>query len=140
VEAEFRQTEGVLATAAGYAGGTTDAPSYEQVCAGRTGHTEVVQVEFDPLRVSYEQLLDVFFKTHNPCSAKKSQYQSVIFTHSEAQAQAAHAAKAKLERSNGRQVATVVEPIETFWRAEEYHQQYYEKSGVGRARAGVGSL
>lgn len=119
-------------------GGTMKSPTYEDVCSGATGHTEVVQVEFDPARISYEKLLDVFFSTHNPCSQKKAQYRSVIFTHNERQEQIARTAIERLEKSRGR-VATAVVSAGTFWRAEEYHQQYYEKNGMSR-RSTVGKL
>lgn len=119
-------------------GGTTPNPTYEEVCSGVTGHTEVVQVEFDPARISYERLLDVFFRTHDPSVPKKAQYRSVIFTHNERQEQIARAAIERLRQSRGR-VATVVLSAGTFWRAEEYHQQYYEKNGMSR-RSTVGKL
>jgi peptide-methionine (S)-S-oxide reductase len=140
VEAEFRQLDGVTATAAGYAGGSSEAPTYEDVCRGTSGHSEVVQVEFNPAQASYAQLLEVFFRTHNPCSKKKAQYQSVIFTYDAEQEHAAHAAIAELERKQGSEVATAVVPAEKFWRAEEYHQQYYEKMGLGPRHAAVGRL
>lgn len=122
-------------------GGATTKPSYEDVCSGRTGHSEVVQIEFDPQRVSYDKLLDVFWKTHNPCSSNKAQYKSVIFYHSEQQQATARDAKERLAKSNGYHgVVTDLVSAGKFWRAEEYHQQFYEKSGQGRARAGVGTL
>lgn len=138
VEAAFRQVEGVTATAVGYAGGTQDNPSYKQVCTDRTGHAEVVQVEFDPATVSYEQLLDMFWRCHDPTQVNRqgpdvgTQYRSVIFFHSPEQEAVARASKEKLA-SSGRfkhPIATAIVPATTFWKAEEYHQQYLEKRGA----------
>jgi peptide-methionine (S)-S-oxide reductase len=139
VEATFRAVPGVSDVAVGYSGGTLADPSYEQVCGGRTGHAEVVEVSFDPQRVSYEQLLQVFWDNHNPTTPNRqgpdsgTQYRSVIFFHSPAQQTAALAAKAALE-SSGRwpnPVVTEITPAGPFYRAEEYHQRYLEKHGRG---------
>jgi peptide-methionine (S)-S-oxide reductase len=138
VEVAFRQVPGVIDAAAGYAGGTVADPSYQQVCTGHTGHAEVVQVEYDPARVSYEQLLDVFFANHDPTQLNRqgpdvgTQYRSVIFYHDEAQAQAARAAKEALQASGRyhRPVVTEILPFSNFFRAEEYHQRYLEKRGL----------
>jgi peptide-methionine (S)-S-oxide reductase len=137
VEATFRKVPGVIDTAVGYSGGHTENPTYEQVCTDRTGHAEVVQVEYDPEKVSYEQLLDVFFNCHNPTTLNRqgpdvgTQYRSAIFYHTPEQEQAAIAAKAALDASAkyGRPVVTFIEPAATFYRAEEYHQRYIEKTG-----------
>lgn len=129
VEQTFRETPGVIATAVGYTGGTTENPSYEQVCGGRTGHTEAVQVEYDPEQISYAQLLTVFFELHDPTHRSKAQYKSVIYYHTPEQQQAAEAAKAKLEES-GAHIETEILPAPTFYLAEAYHQQYYEKRGI----------
>ncbi len=137
VEAAFRQVEGVLDTAVGYSGGNKDNPTYKEVCYEDTGHTEVVQVTFDPEKVSYPELLDVFWKTHDPTQVNRQgpdvgwQYRSVIFFHNDAQKEAARTSLEKLEESKeyARPVATKIEPAKTFWKAEEYHQQYYEKHG-----------
>ena len=138
VEATFRQTAGVVATAVGYAGGKTPNPTYEDVCSDATGHAEVVQVTFDPERASYEQLLDIFFTSHNPTTLNRqgpdvgTQYRSVIFHHGEAQRMAAEAAKARWDRSGRwpRPIVTEITPAPPFWRAEEYHQRYLEKRGL----------
>jgi peptide-methionine (S)-S-oxide reductase len=142
VEAAFRRVPGVTATAVGYAGGDLPHPSYEMVCSGRTGHAEVVQVEYDPARVSYDALLETFWQSHDPTQLDRQgpdvgrQYRSAIFTHDQEQADAAAASKAALDAS-GRwrgPVMTEITPLETFWRAEDYHQQYFEKRGL-RAHA-----
>lgn len=137
VEAAFRRLPGVTATAVGYAGGTTENPTYEDVCTDATGHAEVVEVAFDPAKVSYEQLLNVFWENHDPTQLNRqgpdhgTQYRSVIFTHSPEQQAAAEASKAKLEASGRfrRPVVTQVLPAAPFHRAEDYHQQYLEKRG-----------
>ncbi len=137
VEAAFRKVPGVTATAVGYAGGHADDPTYRQVCAHRTGHAEAVEVSYDPARVTYEELLDVFWGTHNPTTRNRQgfdigdQYRSVIFVHDDDQRAAAEASRETLDRSGRwrRPVVTEIEPAPTFWRAEEYHQQYLEKSG-----------
>jgi peptide-methionine (S)-S-oxide reductase len=137
VESTFRNVEGVTDAAVGYAGGTKENPTYEDVCTDETGHAEVVQVEFDPARVSYEKLLDVFWANHNPTTLNRQgpdvgrQYRSVIFYHSPEQKRAAEESKAALEK-NGRfrqPIVTQVEPAPKFYRAEEYHQRYLEKRG-----------
>jgi len=137
VEALFRRIEGVRETAVGYLGGTLPNPTYEDVCSGRTGHAEVVQVEFDPDVVSYEELLDVFWKNHDPTTRNRqgpdvgSQYRSAVFYHSAEQERAALAAKEKLAASGRyrREIVTEITPASTFCRAEEYHQRYLEKHG-----------
>jgi peptide-methionine (S)-S-oxide reductase len=142
VEAAFRNVEGVTATAVGYEGGHTDSPSYEQVCSHTTGHAEVVQVEYDPQKVGYEQLLDVFWHEHDPTQLNRQgpdvgdQYRSVIFVHDEDQEKAARASLDAEERSgrHRRPVVTQVVPAETFWKAEDYHQQYLEKRGLATCR------
>jgi len=138
VEHSFRQVEGVVNTAVGYAGGSVDEPTYRQVCSGNTGHAEVVQVMYDPDKVSYDQLLDTFWSIHDPTTKNRQgpdigyQYRSVIFYHSAEQQAAAEASKQKLDESGRyhRPVVTAIEPAGSFWRAEEYHQRYYEKHGV----------
>ncbi len=138
VEAQFRKLEGVTATRVGYTGGTASNPTYKQVCSGRTGHAEAVEVTFDPALISYEELLAVFWSSHNPATRNRqglnigSQYRSAIFTHSEAQEAAAEATR---EHAKGslrwprKTIATQIEPAGRFYAAEEYHQQYFEKSG-----------
>jgi peptide-methionine (S)-S-oxide reductase len=137
VEETFRNLKGVLGTAVGYAGGTKDNPSYEDVCTDRTGHAEVVDVDFNPAEISYEQLLEVFWSNHNPTTLNRqgpdvgTQYRSAIFYHSAEQKAAAEAAKERLQNSGRfpRPIVTVIEPASKFWRAEEYHQQYLKKRG-----------
>ena len=138
VEATFRATRGVTNATAGYAGGTTGNPTYEDVCSDETGHAEAVQVEFDPAVVSYKQLLDVFWANHNPTSLNRqgpdvgTQYRSVVFYHSPEQQAAAEETKANLEKSGRfpRPIVTQIEPAPKFYPAEEYHQRYLEKRGL----------
>jgi len=142
VEATFRQINGVTDTAVGYAGGTSEQPTYEAVCSKRTGHAEVVRVVYDPGVVSYEQLLQIFFSCHDPTTLNRqgpdvgSQYRSVVFYHDEAQRAAVTAFKEQLERSGRyeRPIVTEVIPVPTFYRAEAYHQQYLEKRGLAHCR------
>jgi peptide-methionine (S)-S-oxide reductase len=137
VEDFFRQVPGVTAAVSGYAGGTTSDPSYRQVCAGDTGHAEVVEVTFDPGQVSYESLVDLFFKMHNPTTRNRqgpdvgSQYRSVIFTHGPEQARIAAEVRDRVTAS-GRwkaPIVTEIEPAPPFWPAEDYHQRYHQKHG-----------
>jgi peptide-methionine (S)-S-oxide reductase len=138
VEAAFRRVEGVVSTAVGFMGGTVANPTYQQVCTDRTGHAEVVQLEYDPARVSYEDLLEVFWQIHDPTQVNRqgpdvgTQYRSVIFFHTPEQEAAARASKERLEKSGlyPRPLATQIVPAAEFWRAEEYHQQYLEKRGL----------
>ncbi|RYZ57475.1 MAG: peptide-methionine (S)-S-oxide reductase [Proteobacteria bacterium] len=136
VEDNFRQVPGVLATAVGYTGGKTERPSYEDVCSHTTGHAEAVLVEFDPAQVTYAQLLVVFLKNHDPTTVNRQgpdvgdQYRSDIFTFDAAQAEAARSAIAREEKELGSPIATRVDTLGAFWKAEEYHQQYDEKTGT----------
>ena len=138
VEELFRTTPGVISTAVGYEGGSTERPTYEQVCADNTGHAEVVEVEFDPDKVTYERLLELFWANHNPSTLNRqgpdvgTQYRSVIFVHDDAQRAIAEASLAKVN-SEGKwkgKVVTTIEPAKTFWKAEDYHQQYLAKRGL----------
>jgi peptide-methionine (S)-S-oxide reductase len=137
VEETFRNLQGVTSTAVGYAGGTTENPSYADVCSDETGHAEVVHLEFDPSQISYDQLLDVFWSNHNPTTLNRqgpdvgTQYRSVIFYYSLEQKAAAEASKQKLAASGkfNRPIVTQIEPAPNFWRAEEYHQRYLAKRG-----------
>ena len=140
VEAVFRRVPGVVATTVGYMGGTLRNPTYKDVCTDRTGHAEVVQVEYDPTRVPYETLLKVFFENHDPTTLNQqgpdvgTQYRSVIFFHDPAQEAAAKAAKDDLTRAGvyRHPIITEIVPAAEFWRAEEYHQQYLEKRGLAQ--------
>lgn len=132
VEAAFRKVAGVVSTTVGYTGGATADPTYEQVCAGGTGHTESVEVAFDPTKVTYDRLLEVFLSIHDPTEKRKAQYKSVIFYHTFAQRAAAKAALKRAQRSAAfrKPIVTEVLPTRIFYPAEEYHQQYYEKQGI----------
>jgi peptide-methionine (S)-S-oxide reductase len=137
VEEEFRSVPGVIEATVGYSGGHTVDPTYEQVCTGQTGHAEVVEVEYDPSKVSYGQLLDVFWASHDPTQLNRqgpdfgTQYRSVIFYHDEQQKAEAEASKQRLEAGGQfrRPIATLIVPAVPFCRAEEYHQRYFEKQG-----------
>lgn len=137
VEATFQQLKGVISTSVGYMGGMLESPTYEDVCTDKTGHAEVVEVLYDPAQISYEDLLEVFWKIHDPTTLNRqgpdrgTQYRSVIFYHTPEQEAWARASKERLERSGKikRKIVTQIEPAARFWRAEEYHQQYYEKTG-----------
>jgi peptide-methionine (S)-S-oxide reductase len=139
VEEAFRKLKGVKQTTVGYAGGTLASPTYERVCGGDTGHAETVEVEFDSAEVSYDRLLEVFFENHDPTQVNRQgpdvgdQYRSAIFPRSPAQEAAARAARERLEKSGrfARPIATRIETANEFWRAEDYHQQYFEKRGQG---------
>jgi peptide-methionine (S)-S-oxide reductase len=136
VEDTFRQVPGVLATAVGYTGGTTDNPTYEAVCTHTTGHAETLLVEYDPKLVSYDTLLNVFFKNHDPTTRNRQgpdvgdQYRSAVFTLSPDQETAARAARDREQATLGKPVVTLIGPLGRFWKAEEYHQQYDEKTGT----------
>ena len=138
VEAAFRQVEGVLGTAVGYEVGRTENPSYEDVCTGTTGHAETVEVDYDPSKVTYGQLLDVFWENHDPTTLNRQgpdvgeQYRSVIFFHTPEQEAEATASKNGQEKSGRykRPIVTQIQPAEKFYRAEEYHQRYLEKHGM----------
>ena len=142
VEAAFRQVPGVLATAVGYEGGTTENPTYEDVCRKNTGHAETVEVDFDPKRVSYGQLLDVFWENHDPTTLNRQgpdvgeQYRSAIFFHDADQEREARASKENLEKSGRyrRPVVTEIAPARQIWRANDYHQQYLEKRGLATCK------
>jgi peptide-methionine (S)-S-oxide reductase len=142
VEAAFRAVPGVTATTVGYSGGTFADPTYHDVCSGRTGHAEVVEVQFDPAKVSYGDLLRIFWENHDPTTLNRqgpdvgSQYRSAIFYLTPAQQEAAVASKEQLERSGvfKRPIVTEITPAGTFHRAEEYHQQYLEKRGQASCR------
>jgi peptide-methionine (S)-S-oxide reductase len=135
VEAAFRQLDGVTRTRVGYSGGHSENPTYEDVCSHTTGHAEVVEVTYDPERVSDEQLLDVFWHKHDPTQLNRQgwdigdQYRSVVFVHDDEQREAALRSKASEQAHWSAPIVTQVEPAETFYEAEDYHQQYLEKRG-----------
>ena len=137
VEQEFRAIPGVLDAAVGYEGGTMERPTYQDVCTDETGHAEVVELDFDPAKVSYDQLLDAFFSLHNPTQLNRqgpdigTQYRSAIFVHDDAQREAAAKAIQRAQAKFARPIVTRIEPAATFWRAEDYHQQYLAKRGLG---------
>jgi peptide-methionine (S)-S-oxide reductase len=135
VEAAFREVEGVTRTRVGYGGGTLDHPSYEDVCARSTGHAEVVEVTYDPQRVSYDELLAVFWRKHNPTRRGGGQYRSVVFFHDAEQQHAALASKAQEQARLDAPVVTDIVPVPTFYEAEERHQQYLEKRGRAKRAA-----
>ena len=139
VEATFRQIEGVTSTRVGYTGGKTDNPTYKDVCTDRTGHAEVVEVTYDPAKVKYDDLLNVFWENHDPTQLNRqgpdfgTQYRSAIFYHSPEQEQAAREKIEQLTaagRYKPKRIVTQVVPAQTFWRAEDYHQRYLEKRGL----------
>ena len=142
IEETFREVRGVVDTAVGFMGGSTENPTYPDVCTGKTGHTEVVQVTYNPGEVSYRDLLNVFWNAHDPTTLNRqgpdigTQYRSVIFYHTTEQEAEARASRAAVEQSGRfrRHVVTAIEPAGTFWRAEEYHQQYFAKHGGGHCR------
>jgi peptide-methionine (S)-S-oxide reductase len=133
VEEEFRKLDGVIDTAVGYEGGHVENPTYEQVCSGTTGHTEVCEVTFDPNRVSFEELVDKYFEIHDPTQLNRQgpdvgfQYRSVIFAHSDEKAEIARRVIEQVQGRFSRPVVTEIEPAAPFWRAEEYHQCYVQK-------------
>lgn len=136
VESLFREVPGIVDAISGYAGGQTQNPTYKEVCSDKTGHAEVVQVTFDPTKISYDKLLDVFFQNHDPTQLNRqgpdvgTQYRSVIFAHSPEQERAARAKKEEYAPRFKRPIMTSIEPAKPFWRAEEYHQRYLEKNGL----------
>jgi peptide-methionine (S)-S-oxide reductase len=137
VEETFRQLKGVVSTAVGYEGGTLEKPTYRDVCTDETGHAEVVEVTYDPDVISYDKLLETFWHSHNPTSLNRqgpdigSQYRSVIFYHSPEQLKAAKTSKEKLQKTGYKSlIVTQIVPAESFWIAEDYHQQYLAKRGL----------
>jgi len=145
VESAFSQLDGVLETAVGYMGGHLENPTYRQVCTDRTGHAEVLQVVYDPARVSYDQLLDLFWRAHDPTQLNRqgpdvgTQYRSAIFYHDNEQKAAAERSIERLTKEGvfKRPIVTKVEPAATFYRAEEYHQRYFERMGIA-PHCGIG--
>jgi peptide-methionine (S)-S-oxide reductase len=138
VEEEFRKVKGVQSTIVGYSGGWLENPSYEHVCSDRTGHAEAIQITYDPKEVSYENLLEIFWSIHNPTTKNRqgfdfgTQYRSAIFYHTPKQEETARKSKEELERSGrfkNKRIVTEIVPASAFYKAEEYHQKYYQKKG-----------
>ena len=135
IEAAFRKREGVISTSVGYTGGSTQDPSYEEVCSGRTGHAEAVLVEYDPAKVSYAQLLELFWQIHDPTTPNRqgpdigTQYRSAIYAHDAEQEAAAKASREAAAGRFARPIVTEIAPAGPFHKAEDYHQQYFEKRG-----------
>lgn len=144
VEAAYRQIPGVLSTAVGYLGGTLENPTYHDVCSGRTGHAEVVEVEYDPSRLTYDDLLTVFWENHDPTTLNRqgpdvgAQYRSAIFYHDDEQKEAAIKSKDERDKSGRyrRPIVTEITPATEFYMAEDYHQQYLEKRGLSSCHIG----
>ncbi len=142
VEDAFRQVDGVLSTRVGYTGGHTSGPTYKEVCSGRTGHAEAVEVIYDPDKVTYRDLLGVIWTNHDPTQLNRqgpdfgTQYRSAIYVRDDDQKQAALESKDELERSGRlrRPVVTEITPASEFYEAEDYHQQYFEKQGISHCR------
>jgi len=140
VEVEFRNTPGVTDALVGYMGGQVANPTYEQVCTDRTGHAEVVEVKFDPEEIPYEELLDVFWRLHDPTQLNRqgpdlgTQYRSAIFVSSDEQRRAAEASRERQQERHAKPIATTIEPATSFWPAEDYHQRYLEKRGLASCR------
>ena len=138
VEAEFRKVEGVVDATVGYSGGALEHPTYKDVCSGTTGHAEVVEVEYDPSKVSYEELLEVFWENHDPTTLNRqgpdvgTQYRSAIFFHTPEQEAAARASKERAQDRFKKPIVTEITPAAEFYKAEEYHQRYFEKNRLAR--------
>ena len=149
VEIAYRELDGVVDAAVGYEGGHVERPTYEQVCSGQTGHAEVTQVTFDPDRVSYEELVDMFWEVHDPTQMNRqgpdvgTQYRSAIFTHGPEQERVAAESKARAQERIKKPIVTSIESVTGFWRAEEYHQCYLQKRQegglMGRVCSALGS-
>lgn len=135
VESAFNSMPGVIDAVSGYTGGHKENPSYREVCTGTTGHAEAVEVTYDPAIVSYDQLLDAFWKMHDPTQVNRqgpdhgTQYRSAIFTHSPEQTEAATRSRERTQAAHRRPIATEIAPAATFFRAEDYHQRYFERNG-----------
>ena len=140
VEAAFQKVKGVASTAVGYMGGNLKNPTYEDVCTDRTGHAEVIQIEYDPKKVSYEKLLEIFWENHDPTQLNRqgpdygTQYRSVIFYHNEQQKKLAEQSKKSQKQKYAKPIVTEIAKAKEFYRAEEYHQKYLEKNGLNSCR------
>ena len=144
-EADFRKLPGVTATEVGYTGGSKEKPTYHEVCSDTTGHAEAVRVEFDPQQISYEELVDVFFKVHDPTQLNRQgpdvgrQYRSAIFVHDETQRKVAEAVLDRVQQASPKPVVTEVNEAVVFWGAEDYHQRYLEKRGLATCHVNLRS-
>ncbi|KYK20017.1 methionine sulfoxide reductase A [Thermoplasmatales archaeon SG8-52-4] len=140
VEAAFQKIKGVKQTSVGYMGGHINNPTYEQVCTDKTGHAEVVQISFNTEEVSYEQLLEIFWKVHDPTQLNRqgpdigTQYRSIIFYHNEEQKKIAENSKHKIQKIYNKIIVTEIKPSKEFFPAEEYHQKYLEKQGISSCK------
>jgi len=140
VEVEFRNTDGVVDAVVGYIGGSSERPTYEEVCSGSTGHAEAVEVTFDPNEVSYEQLLEVFWGLHDPTQMNRqgpdvgTQYRTAIFFHTPQQQEEAIASRERQQANHKQPIATEIVPAGSFWPAEDYHQRYLEKRGLATCK------
>ncbi len=134
-EAVLQRIEGVLSVVPGYAGGSTPNPTYEEVCTGETGHAEVVQVSFDPSLISYDEILDIFWQAHDPTTLNRqggdegTQYRSIILYANEEQKASAEKSRDRAQAKFKGRIVTEIKPLETFWKAEDYHQNYYNTHG-----------
>ena len=134
LEAIFENLKGVEDVVSGYAGGHVDHPTYEAVCSGTTGHAEVVQITYDPTVISFKDILEIFFKIHNPTTLNRqgadvgTQYRSVIFYHDEEQKEIAEMSKKEAQKRFSSPIVTEISPLTTFWKAEDYHQDYFRKN------------
>jgi peptide-methionine (S)-S-oxide reductase len=134
IEAVFQRIKGVKSVISGYSGGKVENPTYEEVCSGRTGHAEVVQITFDPKVISYEEILDVFWKVHDPTSLNRqgpdegTQYRSIILYHDEEQKRIAEKSRAEVSKSFDKPIVTEIRPLTKFYKAEDYHQDYYNRN------------
>lgn len=143
VEAVYQTVPGVISVTSGYAGGTVEHPTYEQVCSGRTGHAEVVQIAFDPAKVSYEKIIDLFWKAHDPTTLNRqgadegTQYRSIILFENDAQKAAAEKSKTTAQSSFSRPIVTEIVPLKTFYPAEKYHQDFYQNNPAHPYNQGV---
>ena len=134
VEAVFQRIEGVKSVVSGYTGGTKPNPTYEEVCSGSTGHAEAIQITFDPKKITYEKLLDIFWQSHDPTQLNRqgpdtgTDYRSVIFYHNEKQRKAAEESKSIVQKNFDKPIVTEIQPFKTFYKAEDYHHNYYNRN------------
>jgi peptide-methionine (S)-S-oxide reductase len=134
VEAVYQTLPGILSVTSGYAGGQTENPTYEDICTGKTGHAEVVQIEYDPAKISYQRIIDLFWEAHDPTTLNRqgadagTQYRSIILTSDDAQKKAAEESKARAQAKFKSPIVTEIVPLEKFYPAEDYHQDFYREN------------